>query len=92
MGLDRDDRDWLDAKFETIHGRITEAKDELTESITTVKTDLAVHKATPCRDVLSHEEKKHNPAKTLGVLGSLAGLGAAAWEGFKFLISKATNH
>lgn len=87
MAFSNEDRNWLDEKFSDVHRTMNDNKEELTAMIVNTKDHA--------RELVEkHEEKKHNPAKTLGVLGSLAGLGAAAWEGLKALMhlgSKGAN-
>jgi hypothetical protein len=76
MGLDGADRNWLDGKFEQIHGRITE-----------VKVTMAEHIAEPCKDLVKHEEKHHNPAVFWGMLASIAAVSAAVAGAFVWFMN-----
>lgn len=86
MGLDNGDREWLRGEFKDIHGRIDKAKDELTESITVVKVDLASHKASPCPDVVNHVKDKHDVTKQVGIIASLTTIAGAIGGGIMWLI------
>ncbi len=83
------DRQYFDSNFKEVYKRITDSKEELSTRIFDVREELRVHKSTPCRDVLDHEEKKHNPYKTVAILGGIVGIVTGLWEGFKALLGMA---
>lgn len=102
MAFTNDDRNWLDEKFSQIndkadekaqelHGRITDAKEELTTLIYGVQEELRVHKNTPCRDVAKHVEDKHDTAKQVGIVASLTAIAGAIGGFIMWLFGKHSN-
>ena len=87
MELDREDRNWLDAKFADVHTRITKSDEknakalndqtaQLTAKIGHVQNALQVHEASPCIDVVKHEANHHDAKKFWGMLAAIVAVGA----------------
>lgn len=87
MALNEDDRTWLRGEFKDLHGRITDTKVGLTNSVNSVREELRVHKATPCKDVLAHVADKHDLKKQAGLFASICAI-AGAIGGFLMWLIK----
>lgn len=99
MELDREDRNWLEAKFGEVHTRITksdtinarllnEQSKDLTAKIELVGRELEVHKAAACPDVAAHEVKHHDPVKFWGLIAAIVTVGAAIGALLMWLIKQ----
>ena len=76
--LDVEDWDRMDKSFKRVYDRVEEvqesvniSKEQLTEKIGDVRRAQEVHEATPCKDVIAHEEKKHNIAKAVAIVAGI---------------------
>jgi hypothetical protein len=87
--LSNDDREWLEDKFNRIHERIDGVEEKVQRKGSDIhRLDLAM--AEPCPDVVAHEEKFHNPAKTWGLIGAMVGVLTGIVELAKWLFKKGT--
>lgn len=96
MALSDADRDWLTDQFKTVHervneetaARVEEAK-EIVSSVYRLKSEVQTGVYTSASAIANalteHKEQAHNPAKTLGYIGLLVGIGGGIMEGIKFL-------
>jgi hypothetical protein len=89
--LSSDDRDWLEEKFTRLHVRIdgVESKvDRKGSDIHRLDLAMAEHAGEPCPDVVAHEDKYHNPAKTWGIIGAMVGVLTGVVELGKWLFKR----
>ena len=89
--LSADDRSWLEDKFTRLHERIDEVEEKLQRKGSDIhRIDLALteHMGEQCRDVLTHEEKCHNPAKTWGIISAMVGGLTAVIELGKWIVKR----
>jgi hypothetical protein len=85
--LSSEDRDWLEEKFTRVHQRM----DNLDAKVDRKGSDihkLEVDFAQPCGDVVSHEAKFHDPAKTWGLIGAMVGVLTGIVELGKWLFKR----
>ena len=91
--LSNDDREWLEDKFNRIHQRIDGVEEKVQRKgsdIHELDLALAAHAGEPCKDVVSHEAKFHDPAKTWGLIGAMVGVLTGIVELAKWLFKKGT--
>ncbi len=70
--LSNDDREWLEEKFTRVHARMDNIEAKVERKGSDIH-QLEVDFAQPCADVVAHEEKYHNPAKTWGIISAMIG-------------------
>jgi hypothetical protein len=77
MPLDPPDREWLENKFQAITDHII----ELQRDLAITRTEFMGHlSATRCRQVTEHEERRHDSAKTWGLIGAIIAATAGGLE------------
>lgn len=87
--LSNDDREWLEDKFNRIHQRIDGVEEKVQRKGSDIhRLDLAM--AEPCQDVVAHEGKFHDPAKTWGLIGAMVGVLTGIVELAKWLFKRGT--
>ena len=97
MGLDPEDRTWLDGKFSSIHSRITDSQMECQRETASVRQAFAMHAsapcpgahpAAPCPDVKAlKEETKGDRRAQWTVFGIVMSLIVGGMELLKYLFS-----
>jgi hypothetical protein len=85
--LDNEDRQWLDGRFAEVHGRL----DRVQDAATTTKVELAAHQnAARCRQVIEHEARRHDMAKSVWLMGIAISAILGLLELLKWAIHKTT--
>lgn len=93
MAFSNEDRNWLEGKFEKVHGRITDSDKENARLLNEQSVNLTrqiVASKDHCRALVDdHEAKKHDVGKLIGMIAGISAVVGAILGGVIWLINHA---